>query len=283
MAEGQLAGVEAYLRGKPCPKCGYVRASADTNPAWQCPRCGIAYLKYRPAPPRLHERVAEHGRALAGVAADDRSTWSLIAANLLAIAIARLFGMTLRDLMLVYWLQSVIIGLSYFVRMLCLKDFSTKGFKRGDSEVPETTGGKVFTAMFFAFHYGFFHFVYLTFLAFDPPRHGAAPAAHPLAGLFLCGLTFAVHQIYSTTKKIALDRQGCPNLGTLMFTPYLRIVPMHLTIIFGGMLGPDAVSWLLFVGLKTAADVMMHVIEQHLTEKSLPEILPEVRPPGASP
>ena len=29
-----------------CPKCRYVRKSADQTPAWQCPQCGIAYDKF---------------------------------------------------------------------------------------------------------------------------------------------------------------------------------------------------------------------------------------------
>ena len=33
--------------GKPCPKCAYVRAAADAGPDWQCPKCGIAYAKFR--------------------------------------------------------------------------------------------------------------------------------------------------------------------------------------------------------------------------------------------
>jgi glutaredoxin-like YruB-family protein len=28
-----------------CPKCRYVRQSADVAPAWQCPGCGVAYNK----------------------------------------------------------------------------------------------------------------------------------------------------------------------------------------------------------------------------------------------
>jgi len=28
-----------------CPKCSYVRRPADSAPAWQCPRCGVAYDK----------------------------------------------------------------------------------------------------------------------------------------------------------------------------------------------------------------------------------------------
>ena len=33
-----------------CPKCAHVRTPADFAPDWQCPRCGIAYAKFRPRP-----------------------------------------------------------------------------------------------------------------------------------------------------------------------------------------------------------------------------------------
>lgn len=36
---------ESYV-GKPCPKCKYVRTTADTSPDWQCPKCGVAYAKF---------------------------------------------------------------------------------------------------------------------------------------------------------------------------------------------------------------------------------------------
>jgi hypothetical protein len=45
-----------------------------------------------------------------------------------------------------------------------------------------------------------------------------------------------------------------------MFTPYVRIVPMHLTILLGATLGSGK-GLLLFGVLKTLADVVMHVIE----------------------
>ncbi len=32
-----------------CPKCQYVRREVEDAPAWQCPQCGIAYQKFRPA------------------------------------------------------------------------------------------------------------------------------------------------------------------------------------------------------------------------------------------
>lgn len=31
-----------------CPKCQYVRQATDEAPEWQCPRCGIAYQKFKP-------------------------------------------------------------------------------------------------------------------------------------------------------------------------------------------------------------------------------------------
>ncbi len=60
-----------------------------------------------------------------------------------------------------------------------------------------------------------------------------------------------------------MDAQGTPNIGTLMFTPYLRVVPMHLTIVFGAVaLGSTGV--LVFGGMKMVADVAMHVAEHRL-------------------
>ncbi len=32
--------------GKPCPKCGHVRAESASAPDWQCPACRIAYHKF---------------------------------------------------------------------------------------------------------------------------------------------------------------------------------------------------------------------------------------------
>jgi len=51
-----------------CPKCGYERKPADTAPDWQCPACGIAYVKFRqtpevrPSSPMIENSLAEHVR-----------------------------------------------------------------------------------------------------------------------------------------------------------------------------------------------------------------------------
>jgi hypothetical protein len=45
-----------------CPKCGYVRAATDPAPGWQCPSCGVAYLKVRIPESNAIETPA-HGRS----------------------------------------------------------------------------------------------------------------------------------------------------------------------------------------------------------------------------
>jgi ribosomal protein S27AE len=255
----------AYLARKPCPKCGYVRTAADANPAWQCPKCQIAYLKYHLAAPMLGARLAAGGRQLAGKAVSDHSVYVLIAANLVASAIAIAFHMTLRDLMLVYWAQSVIIGISFFIRILSLQNFSTEGMKINHQPVAEEPASKWKVALFFLFHYGFFHFVYFMFIVVDPASAGSAPMFSSTAGLWLCAGVFALNHAFSLRHNIEEDRLGKPNLGTLMMLPYARIIPMHLTILLGGtFFGGTRPLLAMFIVLKTIADVIMHTVEHHV-------------------
>ena len=238
-----------------CPKCSYVRSATDINPAWQCPACGIAYHKYR----QHLQRAAKPFKPLTGDAAPpiapaDTSVWTLLGANLLALFIAYLYDWSLAELMLIYWAQSVIIGMSYVARMRSLDKFSTENFQMNGKSVAPTASTKRQTAIFFTVHYGFFHLGYLVFILAE------APGALFDLGFVLCTAAFAFNHMFSYRYHRALDQAGTPNIGTLMFTPYIRIVPMHLTIVLGGSLaGGD--NLLLFGLLKTVADTLMHVVE----------------------
>src|SRR3954466_3314918 len=110
---------------------------------------------------------------LVAQARSDSSLPVLIAANLVALAIAYLTGMGLRSLMLIYWIQSVIIGVCTVVRILSLSSFSTENFHIDDLPVEATASTKRQTAAFFALHFGIFHAVYLVFLAFGS-HHASA-------------------------------------------------------------------------------------------------------------
>jgi len=188
----------------------------------------------------------------------DVSLWSLAGANVLSLIVAVAQGWTLIDLMFVYWLQSVTIGASYCARMLALDKFSTEGFKINNHAVAPTAATKRQTAGFFAVHYGMFHVVYLLFIGSEAP-----PGTFADPQLWGCGLAFALNHVYSYRYNREADRRGTPNIGTLMFTPYLRILPMHLTIVFG-LMATGGFGLVFFGTLKTAADVAMHAVEHRV-------------------
>jgi hypothetical protein len=235
-----------------------VRTSDAAAPPWQCPARGVAYDKYAGY---LERRAGAAELFRPRSAADpvppvalDASLWALVAANALTLVVALWQSWDPRSLMLVYWAQSVVIGVSNVFRMLALDRFCTENFRINGRPVEATSATKRRVAAFFALHYGLFHAVYFAFLAIE--GDGVA-----FDGWFaLCTLLFAANHLYSHRYNVAVDRRGTPNIGTLMFTPYLRIVPMHLTIILGGMLG-GGLGLLLFVTLKTVADAAMHLVE----------------------
>jgi hypothetical protein len=110
-----------------------------------------------------------------------------------------------------------------------------------------------------------FHLGYLAFMLIDPDAPGGL-VEMPLAGLATCAVAFALNHGYSLYHNIRADRAGRPNLAVLMFLPYARVVPMHFVILAGDrIVGPGAaLLLLLFVGLKTLADVVMHVVEHYV-------------------
>ncbi|MCB1530499.1 MAG: hypothetical protein H6853_05905 [Rhodospirillales bacterium] len=195
----------------------------------------------------------------------DPSFWAVILGNFISIVMAYVQQWPLYEIMWVYWSQSVVIGIINVIRMLSLKEFTTKGMTMNDAPVPETQEGKRGVATFFTFHYGFFHFGYAVFLWQEMPLNELP--ADDLAFLILAILTFISIHGYSFRHNFAADfKQQKPNLGTLMFYPYLRILPMHLVIITGGMMGHSAI--LTFMVLKTLADGAMHLVEHRLFRKA---------------
>ena len=214
---------------------------------------------------------------------NDFSTWLLIFSNLLVIAFAVIENWDLLTLMWIYWFQSVIIGFFNFIRILTLKDFSTKDFHINNKPVKATKGVKIFTAFFFAFHYGGFHLVYLGFLfiasftSIIPSSITSYPAGPSdiaanvsdivtnVIYILVSTAIFFINHLYSFLHNRKKDKKK-QNIGRVMFFPYARIIPMHLTIVvgipfLGGGLIQTTLVLFLFLILKTIADVVMHTIE----------------------
>lgn len=180
---------------------------------------------------------------------------SLFISNILVIFLAIIQKWDTATILWVYWMQSVIIGFFQFLRILSLKKFSTDNFTINNHSVLPTSNTKIFTSFFFAFHYGFFHFIYAIFL------FSIFKSSQPLdfKYFFIGGFIFFLNHLYSFYYNKIADEQKTQNIGQLMFYPYARIIPMHLIIIFGAILGHFTL--IIFLFLKTFTDLAMHIIK----------------------
>lgn len=210
----------------------------------------------------------------------DHGLRGIIISNVLTVGIAVIKGWGIAQLLWPFWIQSMIIGYYARQRMLTLREFSTEGFRINGSPVDPTPATRRSTANFFALHYGFFHLVYLMFLlgmVFSADSAGLVPFTNEDTGvvtmvhvgqthaidfvIFVAlGISFWFSHRASHREHTAADLAHCPNIGSLMFLPYARIIPMHLTIIGGILLGGSGAIWL-FGMLKLGADVIMHKFE----------------------
>jgi hypothetical protein len=184
----------------------------------------------------------------------DLSFWALVVTNLIVIVQALWEGWPLGVIMWIYWGQSVAIGIFWFFKILTLREFSTEGFRINDRPVQPTTSTKIQTSVFFLFHYGFFHLGYAVFLF---SKFGFVPFSQALTAIGI----FVIYQGYSFFYNRKWQAKQKPNIGIMMFFPYARIIPMHLTIIFASSSWGQKQALAFFLFLKLLADVIMHIVE----------------------
>jgi hypothetical protein len=193
----------------------------------------------------------------AGLLYSDRSLTFLLLTNLATVVGAVLQGWNITDLLWIYWGQSVVIGYYNVHRIVDVDRIATDGFISNIRPVEPSCETQRCTAVCFALHYGLFHLVYGVFLLTTFRIH----PGFPVAGVLLCILAFWFTHRFSYRFNQERDR-AVPNIGSLMFFPYVRIIPMNLVILLGAPIAGDNTNVLvLLLLLKTAVDVAVHVIE----------------------
>lgn len=184
----------------------------------------------------------------------DSSVLSLIVSNMVVLIWALLARWPVGVVMWVYWAQSVVIGIFWFFRILTY----TNLFNVFDL----TWIGRLGSGIFFLCYYMGFHLVYAGFFLsgtfFERPK---GPLLIEAIVIFAC--LFSVEQFNSFRKEMRVDRQKQVDIKAFKTFPYLRIIPMHLTIFIGGALSDFGLggqyTLLVFLLLKTAADVIMSI------------------------
>ena len=195
---------------------------------------------------------------LTGQLSTDKSVVVLLLSNLVTIVLAVYQQWDVFVLMWMYWGQSVVIGYFNVHRILDLKKFSTTGFLINDKPVKPTPETQRKTAVFFAIHYGMFHLGYMVFLGEKTSVEGG----FPLFGVVLCIGVFFLNHWYSYRYNREQEQDRVPNIGNIMFFPYIRIIPMHLTMSIALIGWGQQQTLALFLLLKLLADMGMHIVER---------------------
>lgn len=185
----------------------------------------------------------------------DMSTIGLIIANIVTIIVAVVQKWNVIEVMWVYWAQSIIIG---FFHLLKLWDSTKSSYKL---PIPfflrplfSLLSDHIFLPVFFLAHYGFFHALYFEFIY----KQGHPPSGILAISFAICILIFFVnHGISYWRNRSSLES----NTGGRFFAPYVRIIPMHITLIFGSFYAKSMGTLVLFLILKTVADLIMHMVE----------------------
>ena len=195
------------------------------------------------------------------------STWTLLISNLLIAVFAILENQSALNVLWVYWFQSVIIGVFNFFKIISLKEYNVDGLKMNNKLVTKSNSAKVGIAVFFLFHYGFFHFVYAVFLLTFITMPEISSGGIDMTFILITSLVFFVNYLGEFVFNFKRDQQTVQNLPKLMMSPYKRIIPMHLTIILsgfvmaGGIFGITNINagiLLIFMFLKTFIDLLTH-------------------------
>ena len=199
----------------------------------------------------------------------DVTFWLLIAINAYLIIYYTEHPDSINEIILLFWIQSVLIGVFNFLDMLTLKNFAAGNVKMNNKPVlsdPANRAGCM--ACFFAVHYGVFHFAYLIFLftLIDIKNIDWQFVQISFFAMLAASIAnFVQNKIRNKTQDV--------NISAMFFMPYARIVPMHLVILAPKFLNISAP--LLFLTLKTFADVIMHLVYRGLVFKSPPASVQE--------
>jgi hypothetical protein len=195
------------------------------------------------------------------------SAWSILISNLLIAFFTIIEKQSVLNVLWVYWFQSVIIGVFNFFKILSLKEYSTDGMKMNNKLLTKSKSAKVSVAVFFLFHYGFFHFVYAIFLSVFISTGGIINTNIDVTFILLTSLIFFVNYLGEFIFIFKREQAVIPSLPRVMFAPYRRIIPMHITITASGFVlvggafsaaDPSLIILLIFIGLKTFMDLVTH-------------------------
>jgi hypothetical protein len=170
----------------------------------------------------------------------------ILLVNAIPLAGVLWFGWNVFEVLFLYWVENVAIGVAHTVRLAV----STR--TNGESSAFSTT-------WFFAMHYGMFTLVHGVFVVvlFGVLGDGLRQLSAGFAGPVLAIIAWQAILLVIDTQRTDRFRGRPP--GDMMFEPYPRVFALHLTVLAGGWLigelGAPVWALAILVGVKTLFDL----------------------------
>lgn len=237
-------------------------------------------------PPGLPSRLARSRRG---------ALVALLAANAVPLLGVVLLGWSMQGLLLVYWLESAVIGAFNVPKILYAHGAETAETRSKARRLK--SNGRTVTlpdapermpeeptrrpenwpvARFFLGHYGVFWAVHGVFVGLLPAfaNGGGFVGVSEFATLALAAGAAAVSHGVSFERNYLDDGEWrTVSPGGRLYAPYDRVLVMHLTVVLGAFavsfLGTPAGALVVMVLVKTALDVRAH-LREHGREKPGP-------------
>jgi len=202
----------------------------------------------------------------------------LVCANAVPLVGVVGFGWDLHSLLVVYWLESAVVGVASLAKIRRAEGTDDPGelpaLSFNDRPVASFVGRpKRRIAAFFAVHYGLFWGVHGAFVLVFPGVFGLEPASPAVVGPAVVGLV-AYHAV--SYRGNYLDRREYERAGpvTLMVEPYRRVFVLHLTVVLGACavaaIGAPVGALAVMVLVKTVLDLRGHWREHDRAQRRSP-------------
>lgn len=155
---------------------------------------------------------------------------AILLGNLIPVAGVLRLGWSAGQILILYWLENLVIGLFALPRILTAQG--------ADGLAAGTRGpsGRVGAALFFVAHYGLFWIVHGVFAALLAYRLSAEQGGGAWAGASFgaAGLALFVHHALDFRRRwLRTDARATATPIGEMFRPYGRLIVLHLTVLLG--------------------------------------------------
>jgi hypothetical protein len=185
------------------------------------------------------------------------------------------------DIVFLYWIENIVIGICTIPRILFAQKNSFSNTLVGEQNSTFTVQsilGNIFLSGFFVVHYGLFTFVHGIFLLNFVARRSTFFLENNFTGIQVFFLALLISHGFSLIANYFIKEEyEHRNATEAMMKPYPRVFVIHLTIIFGAIISQflPNIFIILFILIKTFFDLGLHLKSHYNSSPKYSNIITE--------